>query len=1302
MVDDPRVSQLLEIALEPGGSPERACADHPDLLPEVRRRWEDCRRLAADLEALFPAAATPPSHGSRRPLRAARGAVPQIEGYRFESLLGQGGMGVVYKVVDLRLCRSVALKTLLAGAYATQSELARFLREAQAIASMRHPHVVNVYDAGEHDGNPYFTMELVEGGTLAARLAGMPLPAVKAAELLAPVARAVEAAHRAGVVHRDLKPANILLTAEGVPKVSDFGLAVRPDAREDEGLTLTGQRLGTPSYMAPEQSSPRWGPVGPAADVYALGAILYETLTGRPPFRGDSAAETERQLLSEDPVPPSRLNASVPRDVETVCLKCLEKDPSRRYASAADLADDLERFVRDEPVRAVPMSRAGHTARWVQRHRPLAASLAGVAVLLVLLTVTSLVASAHFRRMERQQRALAEENGKIAQEKEVQRGKAVRAEREEADLRRRAEIEGETLRQNLYFNQMNLGAQAAMYPSGIGRVGEWLRPWASSRPDLRNWEWYYLNGLCHRELATLGTIDGVAHVAWSPDGRQFAAASTDGDVVLWDAAEARELRRFTGHAGEVDRIAWSPDGTRLASAGRDGRVRVWDVATGKAAFTYEGHRDRVSAVAWNADGKRIASCSTDGTVQVWDAGTGTVHHAFARQTKDVSDVAWSPDGRWLAMTSTDTEIVIRDADSGAERLTLRGHRNLVNRLAWNPSGTRLASASNDRTARIWNTATGAEVATLGGHASGVTSVAWSPNGARLATGGEDYLVKVWSAADGRESATLRGHTQRVTSVAWSPDGTRLASTGFDARIKLWAAATGPEVLALAGHSDPVVAIVWSPDGRRIASASLDRTARVWGATGVREPVTLSGHTDQLRALAWGPDGQCIATAGLDGVIRIYEPASGRLVRSLRVKSQSVFALAWSPDSRLLASGSGDGVVRIWDAVSGDVLHHLHGHQGRVLSVDWDRDGTRLASASFDRTIRVWDVSAGREMLAIAAHGLAVNGVAWSPDGKRLASAGSDQIAKVWDAAGGHFLLSLRGHTTQVNSVRWSPDGTRLASSSDDHTIKLWHASTGREALTLDCGDNVVHAVAWAPDGLRLATASEDHKIRIFDATPGYVRARSPQCLPTLERRHPENAPTSMDWQLRAEIHARQGEWDASAECVRQRMSLDPQLRWCVVGGWVAGPHPADLSERPPPHALGPQDPVATADDRPRIEWLPVLLDGNGHVNFGEMFDGAPNISACAQLRIYSAGHQDVTVLLGSDDGARLWLNGRSIHEARDQRRAVPETDAVPAALEPGWNTLTARVANAAGKHALYLRLTPRHPVAAGPAQAEPR
>ncbi|HEX8339634.1 MAG TPA: serine/threonine-protein kinase [Tepidisphaeraceae bacterium] len=1301
MADELRVSQLLEIALEPGGSPERACVDCPDLLPEVRRRWEECRRLAADLEVLFPAATMPASRNNRRSLRDVRGAIPQIEGYRFESLLGQGGMGVVYKVVDVRLCRSVALKTLLAGAYATQSELARFLREAQAIASMRHPHIVNVYDAGEHEGSPYFTMELVEGGTLAARLAGMPLPAEKGAELLAPVARAVEAAHRAGVVHRDLKPANILLTTEGVPKVSDFGLAVRPDAREEEGLTLTGQRLGTPSYMAPEQSSPRWGPVGPAADVYALGAILYETLTGRPPFRGDSPAETERQLLSEEPVPPSRLNTSVPRDIETVCLKCLEKDPSRRYASAADLADDLDRFSRDEPVRAVPMSRVGHTARWVKRHRPLAASLAGVAVLLVLLTVTSLAASAHFRRMEQQQRTLAEENGRIAREKEVQRLKAVRAEREEAELRRRAEIEGETLRQNLYFNQMNLGAQAAMHPSGIGRVGEWLRPWATSKPDLRNWEWYYLSGLCHREAVTLGTIDGVAHVAWSLDGRHFAAAGTNGDVVLWDAAEARELRRFTGHAGEVDTVAWSPDGTRLASAGRDGDVRVWHVSTGKAAFTYAGHRGRVSAVAWNADGKRIASCSTDGTVHVWDAGTGALHHAFARQVKDASDVAWSPDGRWLAMTSTDTEILIRDASSGAEQLKLNGHRNLVNRLAWNPSGTRLASASNDRTAKIWNVATGAEVATLGGHTSGVTSIAWSPNGARLATGGDDYLVKIWSAADGRESATLRGHTQRVTSVAWSPDGSRLASTGFDATIKLWAAATGPEVLVLTGHSDPAVAIAWSPDGRRLASASLDRTARIWDATGVREPVTLSGPTHQLRALAWSPDGQRLATAGLDGAIRIYEPASGKLLRSLRLENQSVFALAWAPDSRRLASGSG-GVVHIWDAVSGDALRHLHGHRERVLSVDWNGDGTRLASASFDRTIRVWDVSAGREMLNIAGHELAVNGVAWSPDGQRLASAGSDQTVKVWDAAGGRFLFSLRGHTTQVNSVRWSPDGTRLASSSNDHTIKLWHAATGREALTLDCGGNMVHAVAWAPDGLRLATASEDHKVRIFDATPGYVRARSPRCLPVLDRRRPYGAPTGADWQLRAEIHARQGEWDAAIECVRQRMRLDPQLRWCVLGGWVAGPHAADLSDRsPPPLALYPEDPVATAHDR-RVDWLPVMLDGNGHVNFGEMFDGASDISACAQLRIYSAGRQEVTVLLGSDDGARLWLNGQAIHEASGQRRAVPETDAIPAALEPGWNTLTARVANATGMHALYLRLTPRHPFTTGPARGEPR
>ena len=363
MPDEQRILQLLQAVLESGGTPEEACAASPELVPEVRRRWEHCRRVEAELNALFPMR---PEAGNITGSPAA--GFPQIPGYVVEAVLGRGGVGVVYRARHLGLRRPVALKMLLSGAYAGPAERARFLREARAVAALRHPNVVQVHDVGEHDGRPYFTMEVVDGGSLAGRLGGAPLPPAGAATLVATLAGAVGAAHAAGIVHRDLKPANVLLAADGTPKVSDFGLARGVEG--EDALTLTGARLGTPSYMAPEQAAGRHGAVGPATDVYGLGAILYELLTGRPPFRGESAAETERQVIADDPVPPRRLNPRAPRDLETVCLKCLQKVPSRRYASAAALADDLGRFGRGEPIAARPVGPAERAAKWARPPPP--------------------------------------------------------------------------------------------------------------------------------------------------------------------------------------------------------------------------------------------------------------------------------------------------------------------------------------------------------------------------------------------------------------------------------------------------------------------------------------------------------------------------------------------------------------------------------------------------------------------------------------------------------------------------------------------------------------------------------------------------------------------------------------------------------------------------------------------------------------------------------------------------------------------------------------------------------------------
>ena len=368
---EPRVRLLLEELLDSELTPEEVCRDCPELLPQVRRRWQ--RKLACDaqLDAMFPAP-EPGSPFGGTSSKPSPTELPQIPGHELRGVLGRGGMGVVYEARHLRLNRTVAVKMLLTGVYASPEARERFLREAEAVAGLRHPNIIQVHDMGDQAGQPYFTMEFVEGGNLAQKLAGAPQPPRQAAALLATLSEAVQEAHRSGIVHRDLKPSNVLLTADGTPKIGDFGLARRMEG--ESGLTWTGIAIGTPSYMAPEQAEARPLAWGPAVDIYALGAILYELLTGRPPFRAESAAETLHQVLSQDPVPPSRLNGKVPRDMETICLKCLNKEPHLRYDGAATLTADLRRFLAGEAIAARP---EGRLARLVSAGPPASGPLGG-------------------------------------------------------------------------------------------------------------------------------------------------------------------------------------------------------------------------------------------------------------------------------------------------------------------------------------------------------------------------------------------------------------------------------------------------------------------------------------------------------------------------------------------------------------------------------------------------------------------------------------------------------------------------------------------------------------------------------------------------------------------------------------------------------------------------------------------------------------------------------------------------------------------------------------------------------------
>jgi WD40 repeat protein len=1025
-----------------------------------------------------------------------------VPGYRILAEIGRGGMGVVYQAVQLALNRPVALKMILAGAHAGPQEMARFSREAEAVARLQHPNIVQIYDVGEHDGRPFFALEYVDGDTLAGHLNGQPLPPAEAATLVEKLARAVEYAHCHGIIHRDLKPANVLLArgeeqaagrlADFEPKIADFGLAKKLD--EDQGLSQSGSILGTPSYMAPEQAGGKKGTVGTAADIYALGAILYELLTGRPPFVADTPLDTVLKLVSQEPAAPRTLVRKCPRDLETVCLKCLEKDPRKRYASARELADDLGRFLHGEPVQARRASAGERAGRWVYR-RPLT-----VSCLLLVLTGLAWAGALY---------------GPLLYRLAANRGQLV-------------------------IESPEPGVVSVLLLPTDGSPGQTI--------DVRG-----------REVVTLPAGNYALELTDGPAGppdrglelsdERIALGRADRKVVAVRPLPEGKLLELEGHTGSVHGLAVSPDGRLALSCSGfpkgDGTVRLWDLRTGKEVRRFEGHNEQVLCVSFSPDGKRALSGGTSTLARMWDVATGEEIRSFRGHTSELSTAVFSPDMRRVLTASHDSTLRLWDAESGEMLMMIDDHTGMLTWAAFLPDGKRAISSSGDNSLRLWDLETGRELRRFSCPNHGPDCAVVSPAGRLVASAGYDKSIRLWDVESGRLVRRLMGHTNWTSTLSFSPDGRLLVSGSMDRTVRVWDVASGQEVACFTGHADGIRAVAFLPDGRRVLSGGggnfeqgkwacgSDFALHLWGlprtlpavepsSVAAVEVARFQGHTRGVIQAAVSPDGKRLVSSSQDGTIRLWDLETQQELGQLVGHTAEANALAWSADGQRILTGSDDGTVRLWDAATGRELCRCHGHRGRVWSVALSADGRRALSGGEDHSVRVWDVDSGL-LSSVLTHKAGVRRVALSPDGHTALSCSSDENpVRVWDlrdvpnglqgwdehqgrSPAGEFVARclgagpmpltvaaevlvrprplrprlprtptqprvrfFEGHTAGVQYVAFAGEGMAL-SAGRDHSVRFWELETLQEQKRLDGHTMPVEFVGRSADGKQLLT-----------------------------------------------------------------------------------------------------------------------------------------------------------------------------------------------------------------------------------------
>jgi len=1024
---------------------DQACSGNPDLRARVQQLLDADEQAQHFLES--PINARELLSLAVEPATSLVGKT--IGAYRILRVIASGGMGTVYEALQDMPRRRVALKVLKAGLTSRQM-VRRFAHEAEILGRLRHPGIAQIYEAGvdRQAGNlPFFAMEFVSGAqTITAHAESHGLTVVQKLDLFASVCDTIHFGHQHGVIHRDLKPGNILVDEEGRARVIDFGVArvTNADMTMISHHTDAGQLVGTLRYMSPEQCEGDPTRVDTRCDVYALGVVLYELLTGEMPYdvTTPSPFDVPRIIREEEPRRISAINPAFRGDVEAITLKALEKDCDRRYQSTHSLAQDIRRYLADEPVNARRHRKWYLLKKTLIRHKVAFGSIAAF----VLLIVISTVVLGYLYRQADTQRQLAESRA-------------------------------EELRVGTYFNTVTL-AQNAWDSANTPQLKELLE---RCPPDLRGWEWRFLKQCSDESTMSLtGHHGSVCALTLSPDGSTVVSGGWDDYLIkIWDAVDGRPLHTLSGHQHRVGWVACSPDGRIIVSGSHDKTLRTWDAVTGQPIHLMSGHNAIIRNAVFTPDSRQIISSDEAGDLRIWDTASGTLTRSLSHPDADVPALAVSPDGTILLSGGSDGLIRMWSLADSRLLQTIEAHDHRLMSLAFTEDGRQFYSGAWDKLVKVWDASTGELLRTVGPHQAEINALALGPDEQLLAVAG-GTVITVFDNVSGQTIRTILGHEHTVNSIRISPDGNRLYSCSHDGSIRVWntvglsnagvlarheshvetvaCSATG-QLIASAGrsgririsdaishdslasfpaHEDGVTCLAFSPDSRRLVSVGVDQTARVWQGDAWAGSLLLQGHRGVVCAVDWSPDGALIATGGLDRSVIIWDAGTGRLVRTILCE-EPVWSLAFSPDGTRLAGGGQADQVHLWDSATGDVLGQLEGHQGPARAVSWSPDGKRLASCGDDWQLRLWDAQSHQLLHVLKGHHHRVLAAAFSPDGSRIVSASYDKTLKVWDTVTGQPALTLHGHEYPVNSVAFSPDGHTIFSGSADRTVQIWDA-----------------------------------------------------------------------------------------------------------------------------------------------------------------------------------------------------------------------------------------------------------------------